>query len=297
MESFAALAAEITALTGIPCASAPERIVTGGSINTCYYWPRRDAAGPMFVKVAPQAVRAAFAAEAEGLRELELARAVRVPRVLATGAADGAAFLALEWIEARPASDAAERRLGERLAALHLTTAPRFGWWRDNSIGRTPQENGWSGDWVRFWRERRLRPQLALAGRREFGRLLAEPGERLLAAVPALLEGHAPPPSLLHGDLWGGNWLATSAGEPVLFDPAVYYGDREADLAMTRLFGGFGAAFYRAYEAAAPLPPGAALRAELYNLYHVLNHANLFGGGYARQAHAIIGRLLGEVGA
>jgi fructosamine-3-kinase len=251
----------------------------------------------MFVKVGPPAAQAAFAAEAEGLRELELARAVRVPRVLATGIADMAAFLALEWIEAQPGSDAAERQLGERLAALHMVTAPRFGWRRDNTIGRTPQANELSADWVEFWRERRLRPQLTLAAERGFARLLSERGERLLAAVPALLEGHMPRPSLLHGDLWGGNWLATTAGEPVLFDPAVYYGDRETDLAMTRLFGGFGAAFYRAYEAAAPLPPGAPLRAELYNLYHVLNHANLFGGGYARQAQAIMERLLREVGA
>ncbi len=107
-----------------------------------------------------------------------------------------------------------------------------------------------------------------------------------------LLAGHRPAASLLHGDLWGGNWLASSGGEPVLFDPAVYYGDRETDLAMTRLFGGFGEAFYRAYEAAAPLPPGWPERCELYNLYHVLNHANLFGSAYVRQARSVIERLL-----
>ena len=114
-------------------------------------------------------------------------------------------------------------------------------------------------------------------------------------ACPALLAGHQPRASLLHGDLWGGNWLASAAGEPVLFDPAVYYGDRETDLAMTRLFGGFGAAFYGAYLAVAPLPQGAALRNELYSLYHVLNHANLFGAGYAQQARAMIDGLLAQV--
>jgi fructosamine-3-kinase len=295
MDPFAALAREMAALTGTACASAPERSIAGGSINTCYYWP--GGAAPMFVKVGPRASHAAFAAEADGLRELRGARTVRVPQVLATGVADTAAFLALEWIEHGPGGAACERRLGEGLAALHTVTARRFGWWRDNTIGRTPQVNEWSADWMEFFRERRLRPQLALAGQRGFSRLLSERGERLLEALPALLAGHRPHASLLHGDLWGGNWLASTAGEPVLFDPAVYYGDRETDLAMTRLFGGFGAAFHRAYETAAPLPAGAALRAELYNLYHVLNHANLFGGGYPRRARSSMDRLLAGVGA
>src|SRR5215831_14880566 len=183
------------------------------------------------------------------------------------------------------------------LRALHAVTTARFGWWRDNTIGRTPQANAWNADWTEFFRECRLRPQLALGERQGFPRGLSERGARLLEALPALLEGHQPRASLLHGDLWGGNWLAAATGEPVLFDPAVYYGDRETDLAMTHLFGGFGAGFYHAYESAAPLPAGAALRTELYNLYHVLNHANLFGGGYAAQARATIDRLLSEVGA
>ena len=295
MESFAALAREITALTGTVCASAPERSVSGGSINTCYYWP--GGAGPMFVKVGPRASHTAFTAEADGLRELHTARALRVPQVLASGVADTRAFLALEWIERGAAGAAGERRLGEGLAALHAVTAQRFGWRRDNTIGRTPQANAWSADWLEFFRERRLRPQLALGERQGFSRRLTERGARLLEALTALLEGHRPHASLLHGDLWGGNWLASTAGEPVIFDPAVYYGDRETDLAMTYLFGGFGAGFYRAYESAAPLPVGAALRSELYNLYHVLNHANLFGGGYAAQAQSTIDRLLSEVGA
>ena len=289
-ESFAAVAQEITALTGTACASAPERSIGGGSINHCYYW--RAGSSAMFVKLAASASQPAFAAEADGLRELRRARALRVPEVLATGIAGSTAFLALEWIEPGAADDACERRLGEGLAALHSVTVARYGWWRDNTIGRTPQANDWSEDWVEFFRERRLRPQLALAARHGLAAQLAEPGERLLAALPALLAGHAPRGSLLHGDLWGGNWLTSAAGEPVLVDPAVYYGDRETDLAMTRLFGGFGAAFYRAYQSAAPLPAGAALRAQLYNLYHVLNHANLFGGGYARQARDLIERLL-----
>jgi fructosamine-3-kinase len=294
MESLAAIAREIATLTGSGCEPAPQKTVPGGSINRCYRWG--SSAGPLFVKVAPRLALADFEAEAAGLTEIERARALRVPRVLACGHTQQAAFLALEWVEGAAADEVCEQRLGERLAALHGVTARRFGWSRNNTIGRTPQSNSWTDDWANFFAEQRLRPQLQLALRREFARLLDSRGERLIEALPALLAGHRPAASLLHGDLWGGNWLASADGEPVVFDPSVYYGDREADLAMTRLFGGFGAAFYAAYEHAAPLTPGAPLRAELYNLYHLLNHANLFGGGYARQARASIDRLLAEAG-
>jgi protein-ribulosamine 3-kinase len=294
METLAAIGREIAASSGITCTPSPAERVSGGSINTCYCW--QTAAGAMFVKVGPLDSSAPFAAEAAGLAALAAARALRVPQVLACGHTDDAAFLALEWIEAAPAGATSERRLGEGLAALHAVAAQRFGWERDNTIGRTLQLNGWTDDWAEFFRERRLRPQLELAAHNGFGALLTAHGERLLESLPALLRDHAPAASLLHGDLWGGNWLAAESGEPVIFDPAVYYGDREADLGMTRLFGGFGGAFYRAYEGLAPLPPGAAVRSELYNLYHVLNHANLFGGGYARQARTMIDRLLAEVG-
>jgi protein-ribulosamine 3-kinase len=292
MEPFADLAEEITRLAGVRCAPQPQRHVAGGSINTCYHW--KTSAGALFVKVAGRASLTVFEAEAEGLAELARARALRVPEVLACGTAAESAFLALEWLEAGAATEACEERLGAGLAKQHAISAPEFGW-RDNTIGSTPQANGALSSWTEFFRERRLRPQLTLAAANGFGSLLAACGERLLEALPALLDAHHPQPALLHGDLWGGNWLATREGEPVVFDPAVYYGDREADLAMTRLFGGFGPAFYRAYAAAAPLPPGATLRAELYNLYHVLNHANLFGAGFAGKARHMIEALLAEV--
>src|SRR5215469_1350846 len=294
MESLAAIAREIATLIGATCEPAPERSVGGGSINRCYRW--NTGRGPLFVKVAPRVTLADFEAEAAGLAELERARALRVPQVRACGRTVDTAFLALEWLQTGAADALSERRLGEGLAALHRVTAPRFGWSRDNTIGRTPQSNSWTDDWAEFFREERLRPQLRLAVRNGYGELLAARGERLMEVLPALLAGHRPSASLLHGDLWSGNWLATADGEPVVFDPALYYGDREADLAMTHLFGGFGAAFYAAYEHAAPLTPGAPRRAELYNLYHVLNHANLFGGGYARQARSGIDRLLAETG-
>ena len=293
MSPFAALARELSSLCGLRCMAAPARRLGGAAGSESYQW--RCDGGALFVKVAPAADRATLEAEAAGLAELARAAALRVPRVLASGETGTSAFLALEWIEAAPADSDCERRLGEGLAALHAVTAPRFGWDRDNTIGRTGQANGWMPDWVEFFRERRLRPQLQLALQNGFSELLGAPGERLLESLHLLLADHRPRSSLLHGDLWGGNWLATTAGEPVIFDPAVYYGDRETDLAMTRLFGGFGGAFYRAYQAAAALPPGAGPRSELYNLYHVLNHANLFGGSYPRQAHAMIGRLLAQL--
>jgi fructosamine-3-kinase len=293
MENWAAVAAQLTLLTGASFGPGPGQRVAGGSINRCYRWP--SATGPVFVKVASGAAAAMLEAEAEGLTELARARAVRVPQVLACGRAGASAFLALEWLEAGTATEASAERLGAQLAAQHAVTTPQHGWRRDNTIGSTPQANGAMDSWPEFFRERRLRPQLALAVANGFGALLEAPGERLLEGVGALLGTHRPRPSLLHGDLWGGNWLATADGEPAIFDPAVYYGDRETDIAMTGLFGGFGPRFYRAYAAVAPLPPGAELRRELYNLYHVLNHANLFGGGYAASAHGMIERLLAEL--
>jgi fructosamine-3-kinase len=140
-----------------------------------------------------------------------------------------------------------------------------------------------------------LRFQLDLAQRNGHGGKLQESGRKLLERVHSFFTSHTPAASLLHGDLWGGNASADSSGLPVLFDPAVYYGDREADLAMTRLFGGFSASFYAAYGSAWPLPREAVERADLYNLYHVLNHLNLFGGGYLRQAQGLIDRLLARV--
>jgi fructosamine-3-kinase len=150
-------------------------------------------------------------------------------------------------------------------------------------------------DWIDFWRERRLGFQLDLAARNGLRGALQTQGRQLMDALPALFAHYRPAPSLLHGDLWGGNWGADAAGNPVIFDPAVYFGDREADLAMTELFGGFSRAFYDAYDAAYPLDKGYETRKTLYSLYHVLNHFNLFGGGYGGQAQRMIQQLLAQV--
>ncbi len=285
--------AELEATTGLRFRGAPQRLAVGGGFATCERWA--SDSGPVFVKVADRQRLPLLEAEAAGLRELASAVALRVPSVLAVGLAGSQAFLALEWIEFRAATSRTEARLGELLAAQHRVTAPRFGWHRDNTIGATPQPNAWTDEWTRFFAERRLGFQLDLAVERGHSGRLIERGRRLCEQLDVLLRGHRPLPSLLHGDLWGGNWAADESGQPVVFDPAVYFGDRETDLAMTRLFGGFGRAFYDAYESAWPLEAGATQRFDLYNLYHVLNHLNLFGGGYRGQAEALIERLLAEV--
>lgn len=229
-----------------------------------------------------------FAREAEGLRALAdaatLDDALRVPEVIAVVDAPTSApsALVLEAIDIGSPGAGFFETFGRGFAALHRATSPdgRIGFARDNYLGATPQPNGWKDEWVDFWREHRLGHQLRLA--RANG--VSDPtldrlGDRLLERLDDYL-GPVDEPSLLHGDLWGGNYLADAAGRPVLIDPAAYYGHREADLAMTRLFGGFESAFYRAYEEAWPLTPGARERGAIYELHHMLNHLNLFGGGY-----------------
>jgi fructosamine-3-kinase len=236
-----------------------------------------------------------FDAEAQGLREMAAINAVRVPEVICYGQADGHSYLVLEYIALGGLRGKASALLGQQLAKMHRATQPYFGWHIDNTIGSTPQINERSHDWLQFWQQQRLGQQLSFAANNGFGGRLQQRGEKLLADLPALLDGYEPQASLLHGDLWGGNAAADDRGNPVIFDPACYYGDRETDLAMTELFGGFGSDFFAAYQAEYPLDSGYQLRKTLYNLYHILNHLNLFGGGYLGQAESMIDRLLAEI--
>lgn len=288
------VAAHVAAATQTSLSSAPDARVGGGSINASFRW--RGERGPLFIKIAPADSLAMFEAEAAGLEELRAADAVRVPGVLAVGADDRYAFIALEWLELRAPSPRAEAQLGIRLARQHRVTQAQFGWHRDGTIGATHQDNTPTEDWVAFLRDRRLRVQFSLAQQNGYGRV-AERGARLLEGLEAFFSVYRPVPALLHGDLWSGNWAADENDSPVIFDPAVYYGDRETDIAMTQLFGGFGTAFYSAYGAEQPQADGASTRAQLYNLYHVLNHLNMFGDAYLRQSSVIIDRLLAEQGA
>ncbi|MGD8709532.1 MAG: fructosamine kinase family protein [Ectothiorhodospiraceae bacterium] len=291
MDLIAGIAAHIESATGQRVDAAGASGVGGGSISRAFRLGAGD--GAYFVKTnAGDGADAMFQAEAEGLRLLDQANALRVPRPVCSGVHGAHAYLVLEHIEfGRPGVDGG-RRMGEGLAVVHGCLAERFGWERDNTIGSTPQINTPDDDWVRFFRHRRLGYQLELARGNGYARQLSEPGERLLELLDVFFTDYRPRPSLLHGDLWGGNAAFDTAGRPVIFDPAVYYGDRETDLAMTELFGGFPAGFHEAYQAAWPLDPGYAVRRDLYQLYHVLNHVNLFGGGYLAGARRLIDRLL-----
>ena len=249
-------------------------LVSGGCIHRCHEVV--IAGKRRFLKSNTPKHADAFAAEAGGLAALRT-HGLRAPEPLAHGTSGDQAYLLMEYLELGNGGDFAA--LGRVLAAAHRKRGPRFGWERDNYIGSTPQANGWCDDWTEFWRERRLRPQLKMAG------LKVD-----LRAVERLLQQHNPQPSLLHGDLWSGNAGFTAAG-PVVFDPAVYYGDREADVAMTELFGGFPREFYDAYNREWALDAGYARRKHLSNLYHLLNHLNLFGEGYRGQVEATLRRF------
>ncbi|MCZ7542175.1 MAG: fructosamine kinase family protein [Anaerolineae bacterium] len=270
------------------------RTVHGGDINQAARVTLRDGA-TVLLKWNRSAPPDFFTAEAHGLRELAKADAIRVPEALAVGATP--AYLALEWIEEAQGGidrNAFAEDFGRAFAALHRVTAPEHGLDRDNYIGAIPQINTPSPSWTTFYRERRIGAQMQFARKR--GRLPREREDlltRLQDWLDVFLDDATMTPSLLHGDLWGGNYMVGPEAEPVIIDPAVYYGHREADLAMTELFGGFPPRFYAAYNEAYPLDPGYDQRRELYQLYHVLNHMNLFGGGYAARADSIARRYVG----
>ena len=290
LDAWDAIAACIARATGEPFSIDQAKPVGGGCINQGFHLQggRRE----FFVKLNAPSSLPVFEAEAAGLEEILASRTVRAPRPVCAGRDRARAWLVLEHLPLSSAGPRAAAALGERLAAMHRSTRACFGWTRDNAIGSTPQINAQLPDWSVFWGQHRLGYQLDLAARNGHAAALEQRGAQLLERLPQLLAGHRPPASLLHGDLWGGNMASTRAEEPVLFDPAVYYGDREADLAMTTLFGGFPREFYAAYETVWPLEAGHRERRDLYNLYHVLNHLNLFGASYLRQARHMLEQLL-----
>lgn len=285
-----ALAAAVSAALGAGVAEA--RAVHGGSINRALRVRLADGRDA-FVKHHPGAPPGVFRAEADGLAWLAEAGAIRTPRVLAVADDPGTAgprFLALEWIAPGPPDPEA---FGRGLAALHGAGAPVFGWERDNFIGPLDQPNGpVAGGWPEFYVERRLRPlaeAAVAAGTLDAGVLTDL--DRLAARLPGLA-GDPEPPARLHGDLWGGNAILAAEGGPAVLDPAVYGGHREVDLAMMRLFGGFPAAAFAAYDEAFPLQPGHEDRVDLWQLYPLLVHVVLFGGGYTGQARRALAGYL-----
>lgn len=267
--------------------------VSGGDINDAWCLVLEDGTRA-FMKANRSAPAGFFRAEAEGLDALRDTGAIRVPRVLAVGEDKGeGACLLLEWVECAPRQGDFWERFGRGLAEMHRAPAPaRFGWARDNHIGASPQVNAWRDRWVDFFRDCRLEPQFRraqsyfdAAARRRFDRLLDHLGDHLVEPGR---------PSLLHGDLWSGNFITGPDGQAWLIDPAAYVGHAEADLAMTELFGGFHRRFYGAYREVNPLQPGYARRRGLYNLYHLLNHLNLFGGGYLAPVLRILDAFAGR---
>ncbi|MDD2700453.1 MAG: fructosamine kinase family protein [Sideroxydans sp.] len=289
MQIPGAVASAISDATQRPFQLLRATPVGGGDINqTCRL---EGSDGTLyFLKLNAAQHHAMFVAEAAGLLAIAASNTVRVPHPIVHGTAEGLSFLVLEHLRLGGRGNA--RQLGEHLAALHRSSAERFGFSQENFIGTTPQPNRWTDDWLDFWREQRLGFQLRLAAKNGYGGELQRQGEKLLDVLPAFFDGYTPQPSLLHGDLWGGNHGFLGDGTPAIFDPAAYYGDRECDIAMTELFGGYPPEFHAAYQAAWPLAAGYAKRRDLYNLYHILNHANLFGAGYARQAASMISSLL-----
>ncbi len=246
----------------------------------------------------PRPAAGMFLAEAEGLRALAEAHSVRVPQVYAADQEEnGPGWILMEWIEIGRWGEMNWEGLGEGLAKMHARGAKGYGFSGDNYLGAAPQRNAWNADWVRFFAEQRLGFQRDWAAQN--GWLPLERARRLdwlIAHLGDFLGGVRRQPALLHGDLWGGNVLSARDGEAVLIDPAVYFGDRETDIAFTKLFGGFSVRFYQAYQSAQPLDPGFHERVDLYNLYHLLNHLNLFGEGYGGAVDAVLRRYTGLAG-
>ncbi|MEG3911891.1 fructosamine kinase family protein [Microcoleus sp. w1-18aA5] len=302
------IAAHICETTGETFLIDNRRSVSGGCINQGYYIS--SSSGTYFVKINQASQVSMFEAEALGLQQMGKTQTIRVPEPICWGTEGNSAYIVVEWLDlGSRGGDQSWEEMGRKLAEMHKYTSPNspllrggeepnsglfrggFGWDINNTIGSTIQINNWTANWAEFWAEQRIGYQFKLARRR--GGHFPQ-GERLLKVIPELLAGYEPQPSLVHGDLWGGNAGVTSAGEPVIFDPAAYFGDREVDLAMTELFGGFPAQFYRGYNQVWPLDSGYEERKTLYNLYHILNHFNLFGGSYESQANQMINRIFGS---
>jgi fructosamine-3-kinase len=276
------------------------RSIGGGCINQAYLISNDNLSAPQcqspdryLVKLNQASLIEMFVAEARGLSEMVATETIKVPNPICWGTSGDRSYLAIEYLDLTArANPQSWTQMGRNLAAMHryqLSSDAQFGWQIQNTIGTTPQINTWETDWVTFFTNHRIGYQLQLA--HEKGGHFPRAAE-LLAVMPQLLANDRVRPSLVHGDLWGGNASFMTDGTPVIFDPATYWGDREVDIAMTELFGGFPAAFYQGYNEIYPLDPGYSQRKHLYNLYHILNHYNLFGGSYQSQANSAIDSLL-----
>ena len=292
MDILQVLANEISNATGREFSVSSDRHKGGGSINQTM--KISGNAQDYFVKLNRPQLHSMFIAETAGLQELGDTGCIGVPKVICSGANKEYAWLVLEYIELGSGTRHNFADAGVALANLHRNTHAQFGWHRQNTIGSTPQINEFSDSWESFWVNHRFGYQLSVAKQNGYSGPVIDNVEKLMADCSHFLN-HSPEPSLLHGDLWSGNLAFDRQGKPFIYDPAVYYGDREADLAMTELFGGFSNDFYAAYNEAWPVDSGYTVRKTFYNLYHILNHMNLFGGSYHGQAVSMSSRLLSEI--
>ncbi len=265
--------------------------VSGGSINRAYRLD--DGQHQFFVKTNSSDRLMMFEAEMIGLNEIQSSDSIRAPRAFGCGMVGQQAFIVMEYLELSGRPDPV--RLAQKLAVMHRYTQEQYGFTVDNTIGSTAQVNSFNRDWTGFWQQHRLGYQLSLAKTNGYAKELFDTGMRLNEQVGHFFSEYTPLASLLHGDLWSGNQGAESAGNPVVYDPACYYGDHEADLAMMELFGSPGQRFFDAYDDLFPIDAGYKARRELYNLYQILNHANLFGASYVSQAKQMIASLLAQV--
>lgn len=270
--------------------------VSGGSINSSY--KISDNNKRYFLKTNSARYAAMFVAEAQGLHCIAKSNTVLTPKPICYSETSDTTYLVMDYLDLGSAHNDNARhaidQLGEQLAAMHRHTQTAYGWEVNNTIGSTPQINTTCDSWLTFYREHRLGYQINLAEQNGHHGSLIDKAQALNEQLDQLLF-HNPPASLLHGDLWSGNYGVTDSGTPAIFDPAVYYGDRETDIAMTELFGGFPPQFYDAYWHHYPKEAEYSVRKTLYNLYHILNHLNLFGEGYYSQADHMVSALLSEV--
>ena len=266
--------------------------VSGGDINSAYKVSGLNSQQQtlhFFVKINSIKLSNMFQVEYESLLELSQNKLMQIPTPICFGSSHDKAYLILEYIPMNTHGDS--RLMGKALAQMHKITASQYGWSNNNFIGSTTQSNQTHSDWLSFWRDERMIPQFEMLYNKGYQSYLSPAADKLLLHLETLLANHNPAASLLHGDLWSGNYAYNESGQPVIFDPALYYGDRETDLAMTELFGGFDESFYTSYNEVWPLEKGYKDRKTLYNLYHILNHANLFGTSYLNQAINMLERL------
>lgn len=290
MQNWTSIDKHISASLGRNFNSKSHQTLHGGCINAA--WRIANDYSVFFIKLNSCDQFNMFASEFIALQELYDTNTIRIPSPICYGKNEQYAYLVTEYLELDQNIPGAQ--LGEELSALHNSTQEQFGWQQNNTIGSTPQINRLTDNWVAFWQQHRLGYQLELAWQNHGNKQLRQLGEQLLENLAVFFSDYSPKASLLHGDLWSGN-VASHKGEPVIFDPASYYGDREADIAMTELFGGFPADFYNAYESCWPLDPGYSTRKHLYNLYHLLNHLNLFGSSYLNQCLHTTQSLLAHI--